>query len=154
MATSSPQVQTLPRFLLPSLTWKPNVSRTATGALCVSPGHEQRQPNKINRRGITTQVSALPSHHGASTSTYRSFRRGAVLSARAAQTPLPECLAPKKQSILQSSQLKRAFHVTARRPRDHHFDTLKFVQRLKDEGFSEEQSVAMMKVLSDVIEER
>ena len=37
--------------------------------------------------------------------------------------------------------------------RDHHFDTLKFVQRLKDEGFSEEQSKAMMLVLSDVIEE-
>ncbi|KAH0073930.1 DUF1640-domain-containing protein, partial [Aureobasidium melanogenum] len=30
---------------------------------------------------------------------------------------------------------------------------LKFVQRLKDEGFTEEQAVAMMKVLSDVVEE-
>jgi hypothetical protein len=39
------------------------------------------------------------------------------------------------------------------RRRDHHFDTLKFVQRL-EEGFTEEQSVAMMKVLNDVIEER
>lgn len=38
--------------------------------------------------------------------------------------------------------------------RDHHFDTLKFVQRLQSEGFTEEQSVAMMKVLNDVIEER
>lgn len=37
--------------------------------------------------------------------------------------------------------------------RDHHFDTLKFVQRLQSEGFTEEQSVAMMKVLNDVIEE-
>ena len=37
--------------------------------------------------------------------------------------------------------------------RDHHFDTLKFVQRLRDEGFSEEQATAMMRVLSDVIEE-
>jgi Protein of unknown function (DUF1640) len=51
-------------------------------------------------------------------------------------------------------QLSRTFHSTAQRPRDHHFDTLKFVQRLKDEGFSEEQAVAMMRVLSDVIEER
>ncbi|TKA82223.1 hypothetical protein B0A49_00408 [Cryomyces minteri] len=48
---------------------------------------------------------------------------------------------------------RKAFSATARRPRDHHFDTLKFVQRLKDEGFSEEQAVAMMKVLGDVIEE-
>jgi hypothetical protein len=28
------------------------------------------------------------------------------------------------------------------------------VQRLQEEGFTEEQSVAMMKVLNDVIEER
>lgn len=48
----------------------------------------------------------------------------------------------------------RGFSATAVRPRDHHFDTLKFVQRLKDEGFTEEQAVAMMKVLGDVIEER
>jgi len=48
---------------------------------------------------------------------------------------------------------RRAFHATARPLRDHHFDTLKFVQRLKEEGFTETQSVAMMKVLSDVIEE-
>ena len=47
----------------------------------------------------------------------------------------------------------RAFSTTQSRARDHHFDTLKFVQRLKDEGFSEEQSKAMMLVLSDVIEE-
>ncbi|KGQ08722.1 Putative 2-hydroxyacid dehydrogenase UNK4.10 [Beauveria bassiana D1-5] len=50
--------------------------------------------------------------------------------------------------------LSRAFHASAPRARDHHFDTLKFVKRLRDEGFTEEQSVAMMKVLSDVIEER
>jgi hypothetical protein len=49
---------------------------------------------------------------------------------------------------------RRSFSSTAVRARDHHFDTLKFVQRLKDEGFTEEQAVAMMKVLSDVIEER
>jgi len=48
----------------------------------------------------------------------------------------------------------RTFSTTTRRARDHHFDTLKFVQRFKDEGFSEEQAVAMMKVLSDVVEER
>ena len=49
---------------------------------------------------------------------------------------------------------KRAFHATALRQRDHHFDTLKFVKRLQGEGFTEEQSVAMMKTLNDVIEER
>lgn len=50
--------------------------------------------------------------------------------------------------------MRRAFHATSRRQRDHHFDTLKFVQKLQSEGFTEEQSVAMMKVLNDVIEER
>ncbi|KND92190.1 putative 2-hydroxyacid dehydrogenase UNK4.10 [Tolypocladium ophioglossoides CBS 100239] len=49
--------------------------------------------------------------------------------------------------------LSRAFHATAMRQRDHHFDTLKFVKRLQSEGFTELQSVAMMKVLNDVIEE-
>jgi len=48
----------------------------------------------------------------------------------------------------------RAFHASPARRRDHHFDTLKFVQRLEEEGFTEEQAVAMMKVLNDVIEER
>lgn len=52
-----------------------------------------------------------------------------------------------------SLQSRREFAATISRPRDHHFDTLKFVQRLKDDGFTEEQAVAMMKVLSDVIEE-
>lgn len=53
-----------------------------------------------------------------------------------------------------SPLMRRTFHATAFRQRDHHFDTLKFVQRLQSEGFTEEQSVAMMKVLNDVIEER
>ncbi|KAK4546225.1 hypothetical protein LTR36_002362 [Oleoguttula mirabilis] len=48
---------------------------------------------------------------------------------------------------------KRAFTQSGKRARDHHFDTLKFVQRLKEEGFTEDQAVAMMKVLGDVIEE-
>lgn len=48
---------------------------------------------------------------------------------------------------------RRRFHVSTPMRRDHHFDTLKFVQRLQSEGFTEEQSVAMMKVLNDVIEE-
>ena len=53
-----------------------------------------------------------------------------------------------------SSLQRRTFSRTAIVPRDHSFDTLKFVQRLKDEGFTEDQAVSMMKVLSDVIEER
>jgi hypothetical protein len=48
----------------------------------------------------------------------------------------------------------RAFSRSTALARDHYFDTLKFVQLLKDEGFTEDQAVAMMKVLGDVIEER
>ena len=48
---------------------------------------------------------------------------------------------------------RRAFHATTVRRRMHHFDTLKLVQRLKDEGLSEEQAVALMRVLNDVVEE-
>ncbi|KAI6896370.1 DUF1640-domain-containing protein [Hortaea werneckii] len=48
---------------------------------------------------------------------------------------------------------KQPFTTTPRRQKDHHFDTLKFVQRLEAEGFTEAQSAAMMRVLSDVIEE-
>jgi hypothetical protein len=59
-----------------------------------------------------------------------------------------------QSKILESLPRNRSFHASTRQWRDHHFDTLKFVQRLKEEGFTEEQSVAMMKVLSDVIEER
>ncbi|KAL9096183.1 MAG: hypothetical protein Q9165_001706 [Trypethelium subeluteriae] len=68
-------------------------------------------------------------------------------------------LGPRYGYELQSPSLgtaresRRAFSSSPVRMRDHHFDTLKFVQRLKDEGFTEEQAVAMMKVLSDVIEE-
>jgi hypothetical protein len=55
--------------------------------------------------------------------------------------------------IQHAVQNQRTLYATPKRAKDHHFDTLKFVQRLKDEGFTEEQAVAMMKVLGDVIEE-
>jgi len=55
--------------------------------------------------------------------------------------------------MYQQSASNRHFSTTPPRLKTHHFDTLKFVQRLKDEGFTEEQSVAVMKTMSDVIEE-
>ncbi|RDA88650.1 hypothetical protein CP532_4076 [Ophiocordyceps camponoti-leonardi (nom. inval.)] len=60
---------------------------------------------------------------------------------------------PRIWTAMRQGQQHRGFHVSASRRRDHHFDTLKFVRRLQSEGFTEEQSVAMMKVLNDVIEE-
>jgi hypothetical protein len=70
-------------------------------------------------------------------------------SARVATTRIP-----KASAISLPASLQHAFHTGAALQKDHHFDTLKFVQRLQAEGFSEEQSEALMRVLSDVIEER
>lgn len=72
------------------------------------------------------------------------LRVSATTSTRPVFAPQPS------PSVLQHI---RPFSRTSVRAKDHHFDTLKFVQRLQAEGFSEEQAVAMMKVLSDVIEE-
>ncbi|KAL1900593.1 Protein fmp32, mitochondrial [Sporothrix stenoceras] len=114
--------QSLPRFLLPQLSWtaplrqahaKPMLFRLAATTAAFS----------------TTTSSCCPAPQ----------RRQTVKSA---------------PSFSPSSLLaRRAFHASAARRRDHHFDTLKFVQRLQDDGFTEDQSVAMMKVLNDVIEE-
>lgn len=60
---------------------------------------------------------------------------------------------PEPRATTNATPLKRAFSTSQLRQRDHHFDTLKFVQRLREEGFNEAQSVAMMRVLSDVVEE-
>lgn len=114
-----------PRFLLPQLSWK-------TGSV----------------GGQTLRAFATTSY-------------GKVVRVKSSRKALYYPLRSDAGSnSLQSSrnlrylQAHRSFHATARQLRDHHFDTLKFVQRLKGEGFSEAQAVAMMKVLSDVIEER
>jgi predicted DsbA family dithiol-disulfide isomerase len=116
---------TLPRFLLPRLSWIAVPAHGQTirtlSALSYRCPH---LPKPVERPLTRIPTGARP--HGARS----------------------------KPSILQSPSIHRAFHATARQCRDHHFDTLKFVQRLQEEGFSEKQAVAMMRVLSDVIEER
>ncbi|KAI0841954.1 DUF1640-domain-containing protein [Hypoxylon sp. FL0890] len=120
-------VQSLPRFLLPRLSWtgpagSSQVFRAATIPL-------------ENRRSWQEQRAA-------------SFH-----SCRTTPRCSPKATPERPSSILHSPNLRRSFHATAPRGREHHFDTLKFVQRLQSEGFTEEQSVAMMKVLNDVIQE-
>ncbi|KAH7368370.1 hypothetical protein B0T11DRAFT_63631 [Plectosphaerella cucumerina] len=101
---------------------------------------------RLSWAGPATQSAFRPAPSGAHD------KRGA----RSLHTsrPMPRCESrmPTK-SVLQSAATLRAFHTTPPRQRDHHFDTLKFVQRLKGEGFTEVQAAAMMKVLNDVIEE-
>lgn len=121
-------IQTLPKFLLPRLSWTAPVGQTfARRSIVSGQTNNQRawQPPAPTIHGATAPFRGSPD---------RSSRR-----------------AP---SVLQQPALRRAFHASAPRRREHHFDTLKFVQRLQSEGFTEEQSVAMMKVLNDVIQER
>ncbi|KFY63511.1 hypothetical protein V496_03907 [Pseudogymnoascus sp. VKM F-4515 (FW-2607)] len=116
--------QVLPRFLLPQLSWQ---GRAATAQLPV--------------RG-TSLFAAY------STDSYGQNRRSTPITAQRSMFQTKD-----GANITQKLPIRRAFSSSPMRPRDHHFDTLKFVKRLKDEGFTETQSVAMMKVLSDVIEE-
>ncbi|KAI0817488.1 DUF1640-domain-containing protein [Xylaria sp. FL0064] len=117
----------LPRFLLPRLSW------TA--------------PTGSAPSAFQAAVFASASSQHPRTATFHTAR------------PSPRCTTSKAHagrpsSIIQRHpSLRRSFHATPSLGRDHHFDTLKFVQRLQSEGFTEDQSVAMMKVLNDVIEE-
>ncbi|KAI0859602.1 DUF1640-domain-containing protein [Xylaria cubensis] len=122
-------VHSLPRFLLPQLSW--------TG----SAGPAQSTLRAAAFASASHQATQYPR-----TAAFHTGRQS------------PRCIVSrphnKKLSITQRHpSLCRAFHATASRGRDHHFDTLKFVQQLQSEGFTEDQSVAMMKVLNDVIEE-
>ncbi|KUI57575.1 Protein FMP32, mitochondrial [Cytospora mali] len=120
-------VQTLPRFLLPRLSWTAPVGRTfATASVGASQPANQRPWQ--SPKGTFSSEGISPRYN--------------VTSAT-----------PGSSSILRQPGLRRAFHASAPRRRDHHFDTLKFVQKLQSDGFTEHQSVAMMKVLNDVIQE-
>ncbi|CAK7203679.1 Protein fmp32, mitochondrial [Sporothrix eucalyptigena] len=113
--------QSLPRFLLPQLSW--------TAPLASPLRHANAKPMLFGL-AATAAFSTCPHSH---------------------RRPVPTRKSPV--SAITVAAARRAFHASAVRHRDHHFDTLKFVQRLRDDGFTEEQSVAMMKVLNDVIEE-
>ncbi|CAJ2501637.1 Uu.00g044900.m01.CDS01 [Anthostomella pinea] len=114
----------LPRFLLPRLSWQGPAA----------PSHVLRAAAYTSQDQRLCRTAGLHTAHGV---TQRSPTR----------PPLASSI------LLRNPSLRRSFHVTPRLGRDHHFDTLKFVQRLQSEGFTEEQSAAMMKVLNDVIEE-
>ena len=116
--------QMLPRFLLPRLSWQ-------------APPVQRQAVGALSIHSLAN--SSRPTEYTNSNAPIRVRQNVALRS---------------KSSILHNPYHHRAFHATARQSRDHHFDTLKFVQRLQEEGFTEAQSVAMMKVLSDVIEER
>lgn len=128
----------IPRFLLPQLSWR--VSNPSSLAVVSQihplPTKGLVSSNKHIRRSI---LSTAPRHKddGQALSPLISHRQ----------------ILPLTRNSYIARNHRQCFSTNPILSRDHHFDTLKFVQRLKDEGFSEEQSKAMMLVLSDVIEE-
>lgn len=130
MAASSRHATTIPRFLLPQFSWTAKASRPVALRALEARRHRCCAPFK---EGAVVSRSLLQAR------TIRQWRK------RSPQ------YAAGYASALES---RRNFSASAPQSRDHHFDTLKFVQRLKDEGFTEEQAEGMMKVLGDVIEER
>lgn len=130
--------RTIPRFLLPQLTWKTPIPRVLSESRTSIAFTQPRS----QRRTIASQATAW-----CSPQTCPSLQQ----KPRHPLSTSPNLLLPSGLSIL--LPLTRPFHTTPTLHRDHHFDTLKFIQRLKDEGFSEDQAIAMMRVLSDVIEE-
>lgn len=134
----------IPRFLLPQLTWKATLPRSLVLATQRIPqAHPQSTKNTFLHRPLSTQSG-------------ESWRDTSFRSGRLAHIILSKPR-PSTPRLLPTLFCKLTFHkpfsTAIALRRDHHFDTLKFVQRLKGEGFSEEQSKAMMLVLSDVIEE-
>ena len=122
---------TLPRYLLPRLSWCPITTRPAAlGALEARRHRSSYAPRRGGNLPVATTLQQQCIRQWKKTSPQ--FTTGSLAAVKA----------------------RRQFSATAAQRKDHHFDTLKFVQRLKDEGFTEEQAEGMMKVLSDVIEER
>ncbi|KAI0397891.1 hypothetical protein F5Y17DRAFT_295601 [Xylariaceae sp. FL0594] len=137
-------IGSLPRFLLPRLSWiGPGTATTIRTSTTVLRGFAALSPILQDRQAHSTKAREPAA-------TFHTSRQSFPLRCRKtvhSQTVRPSSLLHRNPS------LRRSFHVTGPRARDHHFDTLKFVQRLQSEGFTEDQSVAMMKVLNDVIEE-
>ncbi|KAE8376833.1 hypothetical protein BDV26DRAFT_227956 [Aspergillus bertholletiae] len=160
-------VTEVPRSILPRLTWNGSSARTT-----VPPPQSnilsarQRQKtlcthswNSAGRQLHTLTFSPHPSTSISATvrgPTLSSISRRLLESTSPIGPPAVPTSNPIRYNGVYVAAFKparRAFHASAPQQRDHHFDTLKFVQRLKAEGFSEEQAVAMMRVLNDVIQE-
>ncbi|KAL8659027.1 MAG: hypothetical protein Q9226_000653 [Calogaya cf. arnoldii] len=142
---------TIPRFLLPQLTWKPLVPPTLVFRPQIKSPPTARTAFSNPPHRTFTSIAQPWYEHGRRTNPTPCIPH-------VERSRLPTISAAGRQA---SNPLRAAFRILSQKPfsttsylfRDHHFDTLKLVQRLKDEGFSEEQSKAMMLVLSDVIEE-
>lgn len=148
------------RSILPRLTWNSSFSRSPISSHTTL-ATRQRQPQSHGCSPPNRQIGSLniqqhqpcrrfsTSRHGVHGANVVSRRAPTRLSAE----PLNNPVRHNGVYVAAFKPAQRAFHVTPARPREHHFDTLKFVKRLQAEGFSEEQAVAMMRVLNDIIQE-
>ena len=150
----------IPRFLLPQLTWKKVILSTLAKAVGPLQAAKHQDYSRLQRRD-NLQLSK-PAEHKQQQPWSIATRPGAwpfISNVGSDRSKTSRALSRSRQrSVVRSTTFvglvsHRSFHTSPALYRDHHFDTLKFVQRLKDEGFSEEQATAMMRVLSDVIEE-
>lgn len=156
----SKQITVTPRYLLPHLTWNgaPRITITAVQGAPISTIRSQGTHNAtraeeyyLGSRKFPRSSDSVrkPSFSSSSSSRFSSLSTASHASQTAVSTPVRH----NGVYVAAFKPARRAFHASAIMSRDHHFDTLKFVQRLKTEGFSEDQAVAMMKVLNDVIQE-
>lgn len=166
----SKNVTEVPRSILPRLTWNGSSPRTTVTPPQPSALSRKRQqkrqqhvqgwyPARHQLHTLTFSPRSSPffttpqDTNSTSTIARRSSTSSHTTSYRPSVEPLSNPVRYNGVYVAVFKSARRAFHASAARERDHHFDTLKFVQRLKDEGFSEEQAVAMMRVLNDVIQE-
>ncbi|KAL2003462.1 hypothetical protein VTN02DRAFT_3773 [Thermoascus thermophilus] len=161
------QVVEVPRLLPPLLTWNGASPRTTVAPPQAAATSSQLQNRLTGSSSLRRQLhdSAFYSYSSTPLSSLSRYCSSAFPNSRRPSTSISNTSSSKPAESLGNpirhngvyatafKPARRAFHASAARQRDHHFDTLKFVQRLKKEGFSEEQAVAMMRVLNDVIQE-
>ena len=149
---------TVPRYLLPRLTWNgtPRITITAVQGAPISTVRSQTSKAEeyhLNSRKYHTASTAARRSSVSSSSRFSALTTSSSPSTNSPTNNIDTPIRHNGVYVAAFKPARRAFHASAIMSRDHHFDTLKFVQRLKNEGFSEEQAVAMMKVLNDVIQE-
>ncbi|KAE8389984.1 putative membrane protein [Aspergillus alliaceus] len=166
--TSQKSVAEVPRSILPRLTWNGSSTRTVPSpqSAILSTRQQQKTVRIHSWNSTGRQLHTLTASPHSSTFIAATLRGTPTFSSslsRRLPTSYTFCQPAVELTgnsiryngvyVATFKPARRAFHASAPKERDHHFDTLKFVQRLKDEGFSEEQAVAMMRVLNDVIQE-
>ncbi|KAL3470659.1 hypothetical protein BJX99DRAFT_238984 [Aspergillus californicus] len=165
---SQKSVAEVPRSILPRLTWNGSSTRTSLTASHSVPLPVGRKQKQRTQSWISLTWQTQPSLFAHPSATFSTATRQSGTSTLIARRSPCSTFNVTSTQFAQSASnpirhngvyvatfhpARRAFHATVPRERDHHFDTLKFVQRLRNEGFSEEQAVAMMRVLNDVIQE-